>query len=235
MVHQVFCVGCSNLVAAPGRVYSPSRRPMFVTNHVLSGVVIGRLLEQRPVAAFFVGVGSHLALDMVPHWGCEFEDARRQGTLSSIRETGWFAGTARDGVCCGRGGPGVPERHDRGDGRGSSARRGQADDLLLRAQSIPEGSQTNSCSGPERISGGHPERDPVWIVVCDRGRGSRGELPAPRLVRVVAGDLPLGFESPLDRRRDRAPGSLQGHGGDAGRRDLPTRCFRRSQPQACSA
>lgn len=44
---------------------------MFVTNHVLSGVVIGRLFERRPVTAFVVGVGSHLALDMVPHWGCE--------------------------------------------------------------------------------------------------------------------------------------------------------------------
>jgi len=44
---------------------------MFVTNHVLSGVVIGRLLERHPVAAFVVGVGSHLALDMVPHWGCD--------------------------------------------------------------------------------------------------------------------------------------------------------------------
>ncbi len=44
---------------------------MFVTNHVLSGVVIGRLLERHPVTAFVVGVGSHLALDMVPHWGCE--------------------------------------------------------------------------------------------------------------------------------------------------------------------
>ena len=43
---------------------------MFVTNHVLSGVVVGRLLERHPVAAFVVGVGSHLALDMVPHWGC---------------------------------------------------------------------------------------------------------------------------------------------------------------------
>ena len=43
---------------------------MFVTNHVLSGVVIGRLLERHPVAAFVAGVGSHLALDMVPHWGC---------------------------------------------------------------------------------------------------------------------------------------------------------------------
>ena len=48
---------------------------MFVTNHVLSGVVIGRLLERRPVAAFVVGVGSHLALDMVPHWGCELRSA----------------------------------------------------------------------------------------------------------------------------------------------------------------
>ena len=43
---------------------------MFVTNHVLSGVVIGRLLERHPVTAFVVGVGSHLVLDMVPHWGC---------------------------------------------------------------------------------------------------------------------------------------------------------------------
>ncbi len=64
---------------------------MFVTNHVLSGVVIGRLLERHPVAAFVVGVMSHLALDSVPHWGCEVntaEDwetfvryARRDGVL----------------------------------------------------------------------------------------------------------------------------------------------------------
>ena len=44
---------------------------MFVTNHVLSGVVIGRYFERRPVTAFVVGVGSHLLLDKVPHWGCE--------------------------------------------------------------------------------------------------------------------------------------------------------------------
>ena len=48
---------------------------MFVTNHVLSGVVVGRLLRRHPVAAFVVGVGSHLALDMVPHWGCGAERA----------------------------------------------------------------------------------------------------------------------------------------------------------------
>ena len=54
---------------------------MFVTNHVLSGVVIGRLLERRPLAAFAVGVGSHLALDMVPHWGCELRSAEGKELL----------------------------------------------------------------------------------------------------------------------------------------------------------
>lgn len=44
---------------------------MFVTNHVLSGVLIGRVMKRRPVAAFLVGVGSHLILDSLPHWGCE--------------------------------------------------------------------------------------------------------------------------------------------------------------------
>jgi hypothetical protein len=49
---------------------------VFVTNHVLSGVVIGRALERRPVTAFLVGVGSHLVLDAIPHWGC---DLRTEG------------------------------------------------------------------------------------------------------------------------------------------------------------
>ena len=63
---------------------------MFVTNHVLSGVVIGRLLKRHPVSAFVVGVGSHLALDMVPHWGCE------QGTAAG-REL-FFRYARRDGL-----------------------------------------------------------------------------------------------------------------------------------------
>jgi hypothetical protein len=46
---------------------------MFVTNHVLSGVVVGRVLKQRPTTAFLVGVGSHLVLDAIPHWGCDRE------------------------------------------------------------------------------------------------------------------------------------------------------------------
>ena len=45
---------------------------MFVTNHVLSGVLIGQAMKRRPVAAFCAGVGSHLALDAMPHWGCDF-------------------------------------------------------------------------------------------------------------------------------------------------------------------
>ncbi len=41
---------------------------MLVTNHVLSGAVIGHLVPHAPLA-FGLGVLSHLALDAVPHWG----------------------------------------------------------------------------------------------------------------------------------------------------------------------
>ncbi len=41
---------------------------MLLTNHVLSGALIGAL-ARRPVPAFAAGVASHFALDMVPHWG----------------------------------------------------------------------------------------------------------------------------------------------------------------------
>ena len=62
---------------------------MFVTNHVLSGVIIGRFLKRRPVAAFVVGVGSHLALDMVPHWGCDMRSAEgRQRFLRNAQRDG---------------------------------------------------------------------------------------------------------------------------------------------------
>jgi hypothetical protein len=47
---------------------------MLVTNHVLSGVVIGAA-ARRPAAAFALGVASHFALDAVPHWG-KFPDRR---------------------------------------------------------------------------------------------------------------------------------------------------------------
>ena len=41
---------------------------MLVTNHVLSGALIGAAVR-RPVPAFMLGVASHFALDAVPHWG----------------------------------------------------------------------------------------------------------------------------------------------------------------------
>jgi hypothetical protein len=41
---------------------------MLVTNHVLSGAVIGAVVR-RPLAAFVLGVASHFVLDAVPHWG----------------------------------------------------------------------------------------------------------------------------------------------------------------------
>ena len=42
---------------------------MLVTNHVLSGAVIGAVSRRRPASAFVLGVLSHFALDAVPHWG----------------------------------------------------------------------------------------------------------------------------------------------------------------------
>jgi hypothetical protein len=42
---------------------------MLVTNHVLSGAVIGAAIPRRPATAFVLGVLSHFALDAAPHWG----------------------------------------------------------------------------------------------------------------------------------------------------------------------
>ena len=41
---------------------------MLVTNHVLSGAVIGAA-TRRVVPSFALGVLSHFALDAIPHWG----------------------------------------------------------------------------------------------------------------------------------------------------------------------
>ena len=41
---------------------------MLVTNHVLSGAIIGAV-TRRPSVAFALGVASHFALDATPHWG----------------------------------------------------------------------------------------------------------------------------------------------------------------------
>ena len=41
---------------------------MLLTNHVVSGALIGAL-ARRPRSAFAAGVASHFVLDAVPHWG----------------------------------------------------------------------------------------------------------------------------------------------------------------------
>jgi len=41
---------------------------VLLTNHVLSGALIGALVR-RPLPAFAAGVASHFVLDTMPHWG----------------------------------------------------------------------------------------------------------------------------------------------------------------------
>jgi hypothetical protein len=48
---------------------------VLLTNHVLSGALIGAL-ARRPLAAFTAGVASHFVLDATPHWG-EWHSPRR--------------------------------------------------------------------------------------------------------------------------------------------------------------
>lgn len=43
----------------------------MVTNHVLAGVVIGRVLSRHPLAAFSAGLVSHVVMDACPHWGTD--------------------------------------------------------------------------------------------------------------------------------------------------------------------
>lgn len=45
---------------------------MFISNHVLAGAAVGRLTS-RPMTAFVAGAASHMAMDMVLHWGDERE------------------------------------------------------------------------------------------------------------------------------------------------------------------
>lgn len=45
---------------------------MFITNHALAGAAIG-LAARRPAAAFVAGSLSHVAMDMVLHWGDDID------------------------------------------------------------------------------------------------------------------------------------------------------------------
>ncbi|MGH9081165.1 MAG: hypothetical protein ACRDYE_14035 [Acidimicrobiales bacterium] len=67
---------------------------MFVTSHTLSGVLIGRAARGRPTAAFLAGVGSHLVLDSVPHWGCEIGDDVAYGQFLRVAKRDGLLGLA---------------------------------------------------------------------------------------------------------------------------------------------
>src|SRR5262249_5067077 len=61
---------------------------VFATSHVLAGAAIGAVDRDHPARAFALGVASHVAMDLAPHWGRplaanEFlRIARRDGLLA---------------------------------------------------------------------------------------------------------------------------------------------------------
>lgn len=90
---------------------------MLITNHVLSGALIGAL-SRRPVTAFAAGVASHFVLDAMPHWG-KWADERhflrvavRDG-LTGLAVMGAFAAVAppdrRLAVLAGMSGAALPD------------------------------------------------------------------------------------------------------------------------------
>jgi hypothetical protein len=74
---------------------------MLVTNHVLSGAVLGAAVR-NPWIAFPLGFASHLALDTVPHWG-RFEDP---GTFMKVAVPDGLTGLAAMGAAAAAAQPG---------------------------------------------------------------------------------------------------------------------------------
>jgi hypothetical protein len=68
MVKTLPAVACRALTMTMALVSNGYVVVMLVTNHVLSGALIGGTVR-RPLPAAALGVASHFALDAVPHWG----------------------------------------------------------------------------------------------------------------------------------------------------------------------
>jgi len=71
---------------------------VLLTNHVLSGALIGAL-SRRPLPAFAVGVVSHFVVDAIPHWGkwgsrSQFLRVAVPDGLVSLATMGTFAAVA---------------------------------------------------------------------------------------------------------------------------------------------
>jgi hypothetical protein len=90
---------------------------VLLTNHVLSGALIGAL-ARRPVPAFAAGVASHFVLDAMPHWG-KWGSRRRllrvavPDGLTSLAVAGAFAAASppdrRPAVLAGMAGAALPD------------------------------------------------------------------------------------------------------------------------------
>jgi hypothetical protein len=89
---------------------------VLLTNHVLSGALIGAL-TRRPLPAFAAGVASHFVLDAVPHWGNldwrHFLRVAVADGLVSLAVAGALAGTSpsarRAAVLAGMAGAAIPD------------------------------------------------------------------------------------------------------------------------------
>jgi hypothetical protein len=78
---------------------------VLVTNHVLAGAAIGALVK-RPVPALALGVVSHVAMDVIPHWGLSHEDRHsgdpmRNPKFLRVAYRDGFAGLAAMGAAFG--------------------------------------------------------------------------------------------------------------------------------------
>ncbi len=90
---------------------------MLLTNHVLSGALIGAL-ARRPLPAFAAGVASHFVLDAMPHWGkwgsrSQFLHVAVPDGLISLAAMGAFAAVSPPGrrlaVLAGMAGAALPD------------------------------------------------------------------------------------------------------------------------------
>ena len=77
---------------------------MLVTNHVLAGAAIGAL-SKRPAVALGLGVASHVAMDVIPHWGLAHDnrlgDSLKDPAFLRIAYRDGFAGLAAMGAAFG--------------------------------------------------------------------------------------------------------------------------------------
>lgn len=58
-----------------------------MTNHVLAGTLAGTAFRRRPVAAFCLGLATHVVMDLTPHWG-----------NPTLGRDGFYAVAKRDGL-----------------------------------------------------------------------------------------------------------------------------------------